>query len=103
MVEFGSDPDQVESAAKERDLGIKTGQADIAHRLQPDLVECGSEVVGPRPRTELAKTVGVGRGEFALGAKGGDRVAQLLDLAESQFVIADACQKPLNPGIARSG
>src|SRR5947208_10020989 len=103
MVEFGSYPKEVERAAKERDFGIKTGQPDTAHRLEPDLIECGSEIVWPRPRTKLAKAVGVGHREFALGAKGGDRVAQLLDLAKAEFVIADACQQHLDPGIARGG
>jgi len=35
--------------------------------------------------------------------EGGDRVPQLLDLAKAEFVVADACQKHLDPRISGRG
>ena len=69
MVELRDDPEKVEGALQERDLGIETGQADIPHRLQPDLVEGRRQIVGPGARAELAKAVGKGERELALARK----------------------------------
>src|SRR6516164_10362758 len=79
MVEFRSDPEKVEGPLKEGDLGIKTGQADISHRLQPDLVKGRCEIIGPRPGAELAKAVGKGQSKLAFCAKHANRIAQFLN------------------------
>src|SRR6516164_10168271 len=103
MVEFRDDPKKVEGALEEWDLGIKARQADIPHRLQPDLVERRREIIGPRPGAEFTKAVGKGQRKLAFGPKSGDRVAQFLNFGETELVVADAREKHFDARITRGG
>src|SRR6516162_10789331 len=103
MVEFRSDPEKVEGPLEEGDLGIQTGQADISHRLQPDLVERRCKIIRPRPGAELAKAVGKGQSKLAFGAKRANRVTQFLNFAEAKLVVADAREEHFDTRIARGG
>src|SRR6516225_12081091 len=103
MFEFRGDPEKVEGAFEEWNLGIESGQADISHRLQPNLVERRCEIIGPRPRAELAKAVGKGQSKLALGTKRTNRVTQFLNFAEAKLVIADAREEHFDTRIARGG
>src|SRR5204862_7288351 len=99
MVELGDDPQKIEGSLQERRIGIETGQPDIAHRLQPDLVEGGCEIIWPGSRAELAEAVRERKRELALAAKRGDRVAYFLDPGEPHLVVADPGQQYLHARI----
>ena len=88
---------------KNGEFGIEPGQADIAHRLQPDLVEGGRQIIGPGARPELAEAVRKGERELALAAESGDRVAHFLDSGEAELVVADAGEQHLDAGIVAGG
>ena len=103
MVELRGDPEKVEGALEERDLGIEAREADIPHRLQPDLIERRGEIIGPRPRSELAKAVGKGQGKLAFRPKGSDRVAQFLNFAKTELVVADPRKKAFDARVYRRG
>jgi len=90
MVELRGDSEKVEGALEEGDFSVEARQADIPHRLQPDLVERRGEIVGSGPRSELAKAVGKSQSQLAFGTKGFDRVTQFLNFAEAERVVADA-------------
>ncbi len=99
MLEFGHDPEEVERSLDEEGLGVKAGQPDIAGGLQPDLIECRRHVVGPGPRAELAEAVGKSQRELALAAKRGNRIADFLNLGETEFVVTEASKQNLDPGV----
>ena len=101
MIELRGDPEKVEGALEEWDLRVEAGQTDIPHRLQPDLIERRGEIIGPRPRSELAKAVGKSQSKLTLCPKGGDRVAQFLNFAETELVVADARNKAFDPRVSR--
>ena len=103
MIELRDDPEKIEGALQERGIGIETGQADIAHRLQPDLVERGCEIIWPGSGAELAEAVGESERELALAAERGDRVAHFLDPGEAHLVVADPGEQYLDAGIVAGG
>src|SRR3954454_2954918 len=89
MVEAGFDPEPVERAADERHLGAQPGQPKIAEWLQPDLVEHTGEVIRAGARAELAEALGEGDRELVLGTKRPDRVPHLLNLGQTQRIVAE--------------
>ncbi len=75
--------DLVESVCKERRLHDETCQADVAGRLQIDLVERSGEIIRAVARSELAEGLGVGDSRLSLGAEAAYRVANLLCLRQA--------------------
>src|SRR6185312_5481234 len=99
MIEARLDAELVERAAEERRLDAQADQPDLAEGLQPQLVEGRAQVIGARAGAELAEAVGITESELALGAKGGDGVAQLLDLRRAGLACAEARHQPLDAWI----
>ena len=94
----GAMPSRSSVPLKKRRLGTQPDQADAAHRLQPDLVERGGQIIGAGAGAELAEAVGIGDRELALGAEGGDRVAQLCASASPISSSPTRARRPLTRG-----
>jgi hypothetical protein len=69
-----------EDLAEERHLGDQAGEAEIARRLQPDLVERGGEIIGLGTGAEFAEALGKGDGELVRRPERLHRIAQFLCL-----------------------
>src|SRR4029077_19752999 len=89
MLEIGGDAEIFEEVAEQRRLAAQTGETDFSQRLQPDRVTGGRKVIRSGTGPTLAKAVGKGDNEFALGTERGDGVAHLLDLGESHRVVTE--------------
>ncbi len=90
LAELGLDSELVEDAPQEGALSDEAVQAEVAGRLEPDLVEGGGEVVGAVPRRELAERLRVGDRELLLRPEGLHGVADLLDLGDADRRGAEA-------------
>src|SRR5580700_960996 len=99
VLEARQDSELVESATEEGGLAAQADEADLTHRLQPDLVERGRDVIGPGSATELAEAVGKGDRKLSLGAKGLDRVPHLLAGCDRKAVATEAGVEALDARI----
>jgi hypothetical protein len=101
--ELGCDPGLVEHAPQERHLGGDAGDADVAGRLQPDLLEARRQDVRDAGVPELTEGLGPRDRDLAVVPHVPDRVLELLGLREAQHRPrpAELDHQGPDPGIPR--
>jgi hypothetical protein len=99
--ELRLDAEAVERPADEERVCDDPGEAEVARRLEPDLLERRGEVVADVRRAHLAEALGPGDGRFPGRAEPPDGVAQLARMGEADRALSDMGDESDDMRVAR--